>query len=536
MISSNPKYLSYFWNEKVQEKVSNNKLFQKAQDENSSVHLIGHLVFAFILIVGVAFSLRFLEINLEKANLNPLSSKVALASEKVWGGELSEQSAKIWQLKPGTTYDLKLKFANKSTETWTKTTVNLKALTTAFKFYDNSWNDLYLPTQMKEDSVLPGQTASFELKIKAPKNSGEYSGEFILTQNNIAIIPQDISIKIVSTENPNNNSFNPSPTVNNNVNFLPKLNSCNLKLNFTVAGINESLDNLSCVEALNLPEKGPDISVGLFYTDQAVSLYNDQAWQVLDGNNNFVASIPANQEIRVFYNSDKKQFAFDFIDRTIRVDGTNLKFKNFNSGIFTISSFQDLALWNKTINYNQFRGDLELSLYDKNSRLWMINTLPLEDYLKGIKETSNPDPAEYQKAMTIAARTYALYHINKYQVEKSFFDMYNDERSQVYKGYVAELIMPQQANIVDETSGVIVTFNNEVIIAYYSARSGGQTVTKNIPYLRSVSTPYTANLSKNGHGWGIDAFDAKNRAEKEGWSYDRILRHYYKDIYLEKIY
>jgi len=215
----------------------------------------------------------------------------------------------------------------------------------------------------------------------------------------------------------------------------------------------------------------------------------------------------------------------------------DLNIKNFGRGIFSIVGYNDIPTWNKTINYNQFKGDLKVSYYAPKGRVWLINTLPLEEYLKGIKETSEENPLEYQRAMTIAARTYALYHVNKFAVENSPFDVYNDERDQVYKGYVAEQIMPKQVGAVADTNGVVLTYDTGVIIAFYSARSGGQTVdSKKYPYLKSVETPYTKNKTQYGHGVGIDQQDAKARAEKLGWTYDRILKYYYSGINIEKIY
>jgi len=314
----------------------------------------------------------------------------------------------------------------------------------------------------------------------------------------------------------------------------PKLNVCSLKLN--IASVEAGIDNLACAETFNLPDLGPDIRVGLFHTDKPITIKNNSAWQIYDNEDILLASVLADQELTFYYIESKKEYAFDFIDKTVRTN-SNLRLKNFNNGIFTIASHADIPSWNKSLNYNQFRGDMKITFYSPKERVWVTNTLPLEDYLKGIKETSNPDPAEYQRAMTIAARTYAIYHINKFKVEDSFFDVYPDEQDQVYKGYVAEQIMPNQVAIVEETRGVVMTYNDKLIVAYYSARSGGQTANhKSLPYLKSVSTPYSKALGKWGHGVGLDQYDAKARAEKLNWTYDQILGYYYSNISIEKIY
>lgn len=462
-------------------------------------------------------------------NANPLFSAVpAIAAEPVSRAELAQLSNISLYLKPSAGYTIIVQFKNTGTAIWDSQKTFLKPLTTGLKFKHISWPDFYLSARMQEKSVLPNETGTFKLALQAPKNFGAYSGDFSLVHNNIMVDGGEFSVNINSVENPENYKSETGSTAK------IKLNTCSLKLN--IAGVEDNLDNLTCADKLSLPKDGPDIRTGIFKTKQAITVANNKAWQVYDKNDILLASVPANIEIRFHYIESKGQYTFDFIDQTVRTS-SSLKLKNFENGIFEITSHQDIAPWNKTINYNKFIGDMEISRYEKTGNIWLIENLALEKYLKGIKETSNEDPAEYQRAMTIAARTYALYHVNKFKTEESFFDVYSDEKDQVYKGYQAELVMPNQAGIVEETRGVVATYADQVIIAYYSARSGGQTIASGkLPYLKSVSTPYTKALGKWGHAIGIDAVDAKNRAGKEGWTYDQILKYYYQGINLEKIY
>ncbi|MBI5077339.1 SpoIID/LytB domain-containing protein [Candidatus Falkowbacteria bacterium] len=508
------------------------RLYRKSRENGTGLNILGYVLFSFLLVAISASGLRFIETTLATpAESRSLLIGTAMAAEPIDRAELSAQSNTAVYLKPNAADTFTLQFKNIGTSIWNPKNIYLKPLSTALTLRHASWVNDYIVAQLQEKSVLPGETGTLKFGLQAPKNIGHYSGDFSLVNSNVMIDGGEIAIKVTVVENPENYSTVKPETSSGT---KPKLNICSLKLN--IAAVEDSLDNTTCANQLSLPPDGPNIRVGILNTKQAITIANSQPWEVYDQNNALLATVPADLEMRFFYHETKNQYIFDFINQTIR---TNLSFKlkNSQNGIFTITSYKDIPTWNKSINYNQFVGDLEIARYEKSGNLWLIENLALEKYLKGMKETSDEDPLEYQRAMTVAARTYALYHVNKFKTQESFFDVYSDEKDQVYKGHQAELVMPKQAQAVEETRGVIATYADQVIIAYYSARSGGQTIAyKNLPYLQSVQTPYTKALGKWGHAIGIDAIDARKRAEKDGWTYDQIIKYYYTNVALEKIY
>jgi len=146
------------------------------------------------------------------------------------------------------------------------------------------------------------------------------------------------------------------------------------------------------------------------------------------------------------------------------------------SVIFEIISYQDRPKWNQRLNDNLFRGKLEIKYSSKSKRVWIINELPLEDYLKGVAEALNDDPIEYLKAFVVAARSYALFHINNGGKRPGeIFHLRNWAYDQLYKGYGFEKRAPNIAKAVEETRGVIAVFNGEPIRGVYSSDSGGVT-------------------------------------------------------------
>ena len=488
------------------------------------------IVFSLSLVATVAFGLHAIENVIN----NKSFIKVAQAAEVVYKTSFPGQTpGGTINIKPGDSITITLKYQNLGNTAWDTKSVYLKSSTTAFKYIHKSWPDAYVPARMKETTVAPQGFGTFSLVVQAPKNFGLQSGEFMLVANNVVIPGGEIAINLNVVADPSA-VVTPLATNTSASEPIAKMNYCGLKLN--IASVTDQLDNVTCAEKFSLSEKGPDVKVGIFYTDKSISIKNSAAWQIYDESDMLLASVPPETEITIFYSKTKSEYAFDFIDHTVH-SAKYLRLRNFNNGVFAITNFKDIPSWNKSLNYNQFIGTLEIKYNNAKDRVWVVETLPLEDYLKGMKETSDSDNFEYLKAMTVAARTYALYNVNKLYNSDSFFDLYSTDNDQVYKGYASTRYMPNLSRAVEETKGIIASYDNQVIVAYYSARSGGQTVNyKNVPYLRSVATPYSAPYGKWGHGIGIDAWDAKARAEKEGASFDQILKYYYQGIKLEKIY
>lgn len=139
--------------------------------------------------------------------------------------------------------------------------------------------------------------------------------------------------------------------------------------------------------------------------------------------------------------------------------------------------------------------------------LWsVINILPLNQYLQSVlpSEVSAQWPSEAIKSQAIAARTYALYEMalarNK---DKKIWDVDPTTWYQSYRG--VEFRRGQSALIVEtnstnlavkSTRHNVITYNGEVIKAYFSSNSGGVTCSAkecfnlsgdNPPYLTSVT-------------------------------------------------
>lgn len=146
------------------------------------------------------------------------------------------------------------------------------------------------------------------------------------------------------------------------------------------------------------------------------------------------------------------------------------------------------------IGGSAYRGALEvLPTESDRGALNVVNALPVDQYVKGVIANESPPswPAAELEAQAVAARSFALTG----GVEGNGFDLYDDTRSQVYKGLSSETAATNQA--ANATRGQVVMYGGQIAETFFSACSGGETESVQnvffgppIPYLVGVPDPY----------------------------------------------
>jgi len=125
------------------------------------------------------------------------------------------------------------------------------------------------------------------------------------------------------------------------------------------------------------------------------------------------------------------------------------------------------------IRFNLFAGVYpgDLTLTVKDGAIRPVMTLPLESYLLGVVpyEMSDSFPLEALKVQAVCARTYALSKMSG----SGDYDVVDNTNDQVFRGTPDKC--ENTARAVEETAGLVLTFNNNLITAWYSASNGGQT-------------------------------------------------------------
>lgn len=168
--------------------------------------------------------------------------------------------------------------------------------------------------------------------------------------------------------------------------------------------------------------------------------------------------LPANVEIPVILNAKGWQI------------GTEL----LGAGELTL---EPAAIGSLRIEKHAYRGRYRL-VPTSGGKFDVVNDVDVESYLQGVlaRELLPTWQPEAYKAQGIAARTYALYEARTSGGGRQF-DLYADQRSQVYGGIAAETSKSRDA--VEATRGVVLASGpagqERIFKAYFSSCCGGIT-------------------------------------------------------------
>jgi stage II sporulation protein D len=149
----------------------------------------------------------------------------------------------------------------------------------------------------------------------------------------------------------------------------------------------------------------------------------------------------------------------------------------------------------------RYRG--ALSVRRRSGRLAAVNSVGLEQYIRGVVAWEMPASwhSEALKAQAVIARTFGLVSRKR----GTWFDVYDDTRSQVYGGVRAE--DPRTNAAVRATRGEVVRSGGALAWTFYHSTSGGKTAARAdewgppaVSYL--VSVPDAHDRISPHHNWG----------------------------------
>lgn len=226
---------------------------------------------------------------------------------------------------------------------------------------------------------------------------------------------------------------------------------------------------------------------------------------------------------------------------SIYKSGSNLRVSRNGNGIqINGANFKESICLNPgnmdpsfTLKNNTYRGKIKICPSTVQGKVNIINVVPMEIYLQGVVpcEIIPTWSKDSIKAQAVAARTYALYHKNGYQ--KAGYDVTDDTRSQVYRGYSAESDATNRA--IRDTVGEIITYGGKPIDALFHSNGGGYTENSEdvwgtyIPYLRAVREEKSEVVNRN---WSkkISLSEFTSQLSDAGYNVGRI-----KEITLSRL-
>jgi len=261
-------------------------------------------------------------------------------------------------------------------------------------------------------------------------------------------------------------------------------------------------------------EKQPILRVGIFLNQNEINIGGDGSFKIYNLKSNNLISEEHNKIVKLLpHGKNVEILGKGVYSSTIKIVPIG------NSKIIVVFNGQKY----------RYRGNIEVDIDKEYGTLNIINIIGIEEYLYGVlkKEISPRWPTEALKAQAVAARTFAIFNMNKY-IDKGY-NICASTNSQAYGGVNHEDPLTNKA--VDETRGVIITYKGNPINAVYHSNSGGYTEDSEnvwgsfLPYLRSVESKFEEKVSPPHHTWNcsIDENDLTKKLQKEGYTINSLV-------------
>jgi peptidoglycan hydrolase-like amidase len=420
------------------------------------------------------------------------------------------------KVKPGEIVDYKIKVRNSGTLSWNVREVRTLDMRTAsvatlasMETRHKSWLATNCVAMKASDPVDPGESDTFRFKFTAPKKEGSYTVRYRLAVDDTLLSDFYIDIPVEVT-----------------------------------SGADRAQESEVIVEEEQIINKieEPVIRIGVLIVDdetqQQVIVSCDRPWNLTDGSGAVLEEMETGKRVTAFYK--KGHYTYNTGEGAVETSSYLRFVPKEKDAVCTIENFDRRVTRGTAHPDNTFRDVLELRYNDAHNRTWVINELPVEEYLYGLAETSNDSHAEFQKTLVTIARTYALYHWERATKHADeFFHMTAYSGDQVYKGYGYEQRVPRVVQAVEDTRGITVTYEGRTAITPYFSRSNGQTYDwsevwgGDVPWVKGVACPCDKGKTQWGHGVGLSASEALCQA-KNGKSWEDILHYFYWGVELTK--
>ncbi|MCX6779435.1 MAG: hypothetical protein NTU97_04385, partial [Candidatus Magasanikbacteria bacterium] len=358
-------------------------------------------------------------------------------------------------------------------------------------FSTTGWIDNNTIAEFSTEPIKKGQTEIYPIPLIAPNRAGVFTLHFSLLVNGA------------------------------------KIEGGNFDLPVTVVNPNPQ-ENLAATSDIIIDD--PRMRIGSFTTEEPMEFISTFDYTIKDTDGLELGKIIPGTKTLVFYNEESKKYSASWGEQAISSDKPLRLVPTDLNAYFSISNHELLARWGHKVNYNEFRDTFEIRLAE-TGYIWIINELGMENYLKGMAEESDSSHIEFLKTMAVVERSYAYYHLKNPGKHLAGGFVLDADYDQVYRGYVREKISPNMVAAIEETRGMVVTYNGDPVYTPYFARSNGKTKSAKVvwgtdqPWLQPVVAPYDKGKTLWGHGVGMSARDGLYRA-KDGATWDAIVKYY----------
>jgi hypothetical protein len=437
---------------------------------------------------------------------------ITTPTAQIRSAELQAISSREIRTRAGAPIAMQAIIRNSGNHAWQNISLQYANLVTASEsaapYAHPTWNGLRVANV--EQRVVAGETVQIPFFLRAPEINGRHTPRFAVLANGQ---PTGLVIELPVEVTEGNDQLISNPPLLEEFNFG------------------------EAITAELLPE--PVVRIGVLIVDEETnneviitSLEGGMKLQDLAGN--LLLEVASGQRVRAWFAGGTYFYDFEGVSRSV---GDGLRFiPNIENSPLRIENFDRRTTRRAQFADNTFRNILELRHNTHRNRVWLINELPVELYLRGLAETTDVSPLEYHKALMVAARTFTYHHLTRnYKWPREFFHITAYSWDQVYNGYDREMRSPRIVQAVNETAGQVVTHEGQLAMTPYFSRSDGRTrdwgtvLNGSAPWAVSVPVPCDAGKTLWGHGVGMSLSGALCMAG-QGQNHEQILKHFFTNI------
>jgi len=256
----------------------------------------------------------------------------------------------------------------------------------------------------------------------------------------------------------------------------------------------------------------PTIKVRIIFTLDSLNIILNNDWTL--SQDNLIPEIKFNKDDSILVFIEADSIVVNNLSTNFIQSYNHISLKSYNSlGTLKINNVPyGIGWWWQGVEDRVYEGEIGISI-NKNNKFDVIVTLPLEKYLCGVVpyEIGNDAPLEALKSQVIAARSETVSALISGIYRGNNYDLCADVECQVFAGNNKRTIQTDKA--VEETKGLCLFYNNEVIGAYYASNCGGFSENvENVWPDRSGPVPYWSSHFDSDSG---PNYDPKN--DPEGW-------------------
>ncbi len=530
------------------------------EQELSWTGLVRNLSIAFFIVVISASCLNFIYNSIETKNTQRVDgqhvieagalAKIFIEPSEAATLEFSASAPKdthYTTLQSGANATQKITLKNTGKNSWKPSEVSFETgpyLKTFSKLQTSAWPKYYQPTKLSKE-IKPGQSIEFAFPVKAPTDiEGMIQENFQLVKNEQPIPGSLVRVFVTISKSssavvPTPISTTPSTSAPASTPVVPPISISSTDVTIIPSAPSIVLSN------------EPIIRIGLFNPSGTQRVSYDSLFDVIAGTETLYSAVSAGQSVTISYDPASRRYAVALASLSKTTASPVRLVPRQVNAVATLLDYKNGPAWNPASSDNRFRNVIEYRYTEPAKKVWMINELSIETYLKGLAETTNASTLEFQKVMATAARSYAFYHYQrgisfgltdastKHAADHFHIDAYYD---QVYRGYNSEIRMPRLSAAVDATRAMTVSYQGKTVVTPYFSNSDGRTRDwtevwggSPVAWLKSVAVPQDNGKTLYGHGVGMSARGALLMVN-EGKDWQSVLKYFYSGIELLKVY